>query len=694
MSRPTQQLGIESVLWETANSLRGSVSSSDYKHVVLGLLFLKYLFDGEKGAINQKHFPKSGGLSWSDVVVAAKSNKPSKSIDEIIGKLELLNPELAQTFPRFSQFEGLAPNALNRLIESLTPIDLAAAKENGKDILSRTYEYFLTKFAASEGRLGGEFYTPMSIVSLMVDLLQPVSGNVYDPACGTGGLFIQAKASAESKGENFDSIKVIGQETNPMTWRLAKLNLALHGLNFDLGGEWGDTFGRDQHTNLRADFILTNPPFGKGTVWPRNELALDDRWEFGLPPESPSNYAWLQHYIARLNSNGVAVAVMPNGTLTSRGIEGQIRAGMVQADVVECVISLPGQLFYSTPIPVCLWILNRNKKAATNRRNRQSEILLIDGRNLGLMTSKIHRTLSAPDIKRMVDAYHSWQGRDTQLLELDKAFATSVRIEDVAAKDYSLNPSEYVINTVEIKPKEVVAVSRELIKEAIAAGDEFVTRQKRIKTKELSSLLELVPANKGGREWQPVKVRDVARVVGGGTPDTKNSNFFGGDIPWITPRDMARHRGREIYNGERSLTREGLDSCGTTLIPQGAVLISSRAPIGLIALAGVSLGTNQGVRSLVLHEGQDPHFWFYLMKSSLKKLDAAGNGTTFRELRGSTLSEMTFTVPGLETQRAIAAYLSEMENASERARKTSHLLDDFLSVVTPGLISGRLKVGS
>ena len=686
MQSQEQPLGIESLLWETANSLRGSVASSEYKNIVLGILFIKYMFDSKELA--GKHgFPVTTGIEWKDFIAASKTKEPQAALDKLIQKIEILNPHLKQTFPRFSQFEGLKSETLQKLIEVISPINLSSARQNGKDILSRTYEYFLTKFAAAEGRLGGEFYTPRSIVNLMTELLQPFTGTIYDPACGTGGLFIQAKASSEALGRSFAKIKVVGQESNPMTWRLARLNLALHQIDCDLGSSWGDTFAEDLHENLRADFILTNPPFGKGTEWPRESLSLDPRWEFGIPPEKPSNYAWLQHYIARLSDNGVAVAVMPNGTLTSRGVEGQIRRALVEADLVECIVSLPNQLFYSTPIPVCLWILNKNKNKATLRRNRKKEILLIDGRNLGHMTSKVHRDLSVSDIQKIVHMYHSWQGRFKENAIFDNHLAAIVDSAVLAEHDFSLNPSEYVSTGETIDVSETIHSSTQQLAKIIDLAQQSKKVQERIIKSHTNKKMELTQTKKVQRNWNEVRLKEVCKVVGGGTPDTKNKNNFGTEIPWITPRDLASHVCREIFEGERFLSPSGLASSGAKLIPKGSLLISSRAPIGLIAIAGKELATNQGIRSLILNEDQDPRFWYYLMKSSYKKLDAAGNGTTFRELRGSTMLELKFSVPDLRTQVLVSDYLDDLQIAADVSNAITLEISEFVNQVAPMLVT-------
>lgn len=684
------QLGIENLLWEAANSFRGSLDSSDYKHVVLGLIFLKYMFDENKLANSAPTVPGPGALTWSHVVQAVESPKPAEKLDELVLVIERLNPDLASCFPRFSSYEGLAPKALAQLAEALTSTDLAASRSDGRDVLSRTYEYFLTKFAAAEGRLGGEFYTPQSIVRLMVGLLEPFFGTVYDPACGAGGLLVQAKAHALASGRPFSADRVVGQESNPMTWRLAKLNLALHGLNADLGSIWADTFTQDQHEHLKADFILTNPPFGKGTRWSR-ELLLDDaRWQYGVPPANPANFAWLQHYLARLSDRGVAVTVMPNGPLTSRGVEGEIRASIIRQDLVECVIALPSQLFYSTPIPVSLWILTNDKSAARNRRNRVGETLFIDARDFGHLTSKIHRDLPPEHISRIISEYHSWQGRDGRPFQLSTGLSGVRTIAELARDDYSLNPSQFIAkpNTVDMdglfdRLKEPVGATTTWLKalepRARAASALLQTR---------NVGLSLRPDE--ASSWRTVRLGDVARVVGGGTPSTINKDYFGGDVQWVTPRDLARHNGRGISRGARSLTVAGLTACGAKLVPASAVLVSTRAPIGLVAISTSELATNQGIRSIIFenHAEHDPRFWYYLLRASAARLDAAGNGTTFRELRGSALGNMTFLVPEGSEQRRLAEFMSVLEDAAEAAQEAETSLRKVMAALEPGMTSG------
>lgn len=691
--RVQEQLGIEDVLWQTANDLRGNMDSSNYKHVVLGMLFLKYMFDVEHHATTGVRLPTTGDITWADVLDSLEERQPRHSLDKIVQRLEDYNPALQDAFPRFSTFEGLSGTVLQKLATTLDTVDLAAGREIGKDVLSRTYEYFLSNFAQAEGRLGGEFYTPGSIVRLMVELLQPFHGTVYDPACGTGGLLVQAQFHAATNGDHSSDIRVCGQESNPMTWRLGRLNLAMHGINADFGATWGDTFSQDQHQHLKADFILTNPPFGKGTTWPRTALAHDKRWAYGLPPENPANFAWLQHYVSHLNKHGVAVTVMPNGPLTSRGAEGPIRAAMIEADLVECIITLPTQLFYSTPIPVSLWILTNDKAERQNRRSRQGEVLLIDARELGHLTSKIHRDLSADDVSKIVSAYHSWQGRDNQEFQDIPGFAASQTIPELAVKNYSLNPTEYIPAEVSIDGKAAFSAAMDAAESGAQSLDNLgKVSQAATAALTTKNLGISIPAP-GTTPLRDVRLGDIAHIVGGGTPNTKKPEYFGGDIRWITPKDLSSHQGRTIYSGARSLTQAGLDSSTARLVPESSILVSTRAPIGLVAMAGEEVATNQGIRSVVLHSpDHDSRFWYYVLKSSTHRLESAGNGTTFRELRGSSLADMRFDVPPFEVQVAIADYLSTLELTAEAARTSAHHLSSIVNNLAPALAHGALTI--
>ena len=405
-SKPEQVKSLEATLWEAADRLRSRVDAAEYKHVVLGLIFLKYVSDvfarrrealerlvddpasdyfmptdDAKASVleDRDEYASEGvfwvpeGHRWNDLRKAAKQTDIGERIDAAMDAIEKENPSLRGVLPKRYARRELTPVMLGGLIDTFSRKDLAGAEHKGLDVLGRVYEYFLGKFATAEGKLGGEFYTPRSIVRLMVEMLEPFNGRVFDPACGSGGMFVQAEEFVEAHGGRRNDISVFGQEQNPTTWRLAKMNLALRGIEANLGPEWGDSFHHDMHPDLRADFILTNPPFNV-SEWGGERLRDDPRWHYGVPPVGNANFAWIQHMLHHLSPIGTMVTVLANGSLSSQQSgEGEIRRNLVEADLVECIVALPSQLFYTTQIPVCLWFLTKDKSGKARRIGPSSE---------------------------------------------------------------------------------------------------------------------------------------------------------------------------------------------------------------------------------------------------------------------------------------------------------------------------------
>jgi type I restriction enzyme M protein len=340
---------------------------------------------------------------------------------------------------------------LSGLIDVFSRDDLASEEHRDLDVLGRVYEYFLGGFAGGEGKRGGEYYTPRSVVSLLVEMLQPYHGRVYDPACGSGGMFVQADKFIRTHGGVRNDISVFGQESNPTTWRLAKMNLALRGIDANLGNEWGDTFHNDKHPDLRADYVIANPPFNQDDWDDNAKLRQDPRWRYGTPPVGNANYAWIQHMLAHLAPTGTMATLLSNGSLSgTQGGEYEIRKALVEGDLVECIVALPGQLFYGTAIPVCAWFLTPNKGGIPNgqrTRDRRGETLFIDARNIGYMQSKTVRAFTEADINKIADAYHAWRGTDTSdgaPYEDAPGFCAAVKTGDISALDYILTPGRYV----------------------------------------------------------------------------------------------------------------------------------------------------------------------------------------------------------------------------------------------------------
>lgn len=455
----TANVGFEETLWKAADKLRGSMDSGEYKHVVLGLIFLKYISDKFETKYNElveegdgfeedideytveNIFWVPAESRWGYIKDHAKDVKIGQIIDDAMIQIEKENPVLKGVLDKRYARPEIDKRRLGELIDLISTIKL---HDNGeKDLLGRVYEYFLGKFASAEGKGGGEFYTPTSVVKTLVELIEPYKGRIYDPACGSGGMFIQSeKFVAEHQGKVND-LSIYGQELNSTTWKLCRMNLAIRGLDGNLGDHHADTFHDDLHRTLKADYILANPPFNISD-WGGSSLTDDVRWKYGIPPEGNANYAWLQHMVYHMAPNGVAGIVLANGSLSSNtSNEGEIRKNLINADLVDCIVSLPGSLFYSTSIPVCLWILNRNKKQHGKFRNRENEILFIDGRNLGTMVDRRHRELSDEDIKKIAEAYHNWRNEGGKYEDV-QGFCKASKVEEVREHDYVLTPGRYV----------------------------------------------------------------------------------------------------------------------------------------------------------------------------------------------------------------------------------------------------------
>ncbi|MCB9609058.1 MAG: N-6 DNA methylase [Polyangiaceae bacterium] len=477
--KKSASLGFEQQLWAAADLLRNNMDPSEYKHVVLGLIFLKYISD----AFNERRAKLAEGVKdpkseyyvqqererqaelealledkdeyvaehvfwvppesrWSAVQAQAKQPTIGKVIDAAMDGLERENASLKGALPKIYARPGLDKQILGSLVDLIGKIGLGAEEHGGKDILGRVYEYFLGRFAGAEGKGGGEFYTPESVVRVMVEMLEPYKGRVYDPCCGSGGMFVQSVKFVESHNGKRDQVTVYGQESNHTTWRLARMNLAIRGIEAKLGEQHADTFHQDQHPDLRADFILANPPFNI-SEWGGDRLVEDVRWAYGVPPASNANFAWAQHMVHHLAPGGVAAFVMANGSMSSMSSgEGEIRKALIAADLVDCVVAMPGQLFYSTQIPVCIWVLAKDK-AAKGHRDRRGETLFIDARKLGRMETRVNRMLDDEDIQRIAGAYHAWRNVGGQH-EDAAGFCMAATQEQIAAHDGVLTPGRYV----------------------------------------------------------------------------------------------------------------------------------------------------------------------------------------------------------------------------------------------------------
>ncbi len=453
----TQEL--EKTLWATADKLRNNMDAAEYKHVVLGLIFLKYISDrfeelqnrlkadaladpedkDEYLAENVFYVPPSARWSYLQFQ-RAKLPSIGKDIDDAMDAIELDNPSLKGVLPKDYARPSLDKKRLGELVDMIGNVGFNAPGQDSKDLLGRVYEYFLGMFADAEGKRGGQFYTPESIVKLLVEMLEPYSGRIYDGCCGSGGMFVQSEKFLNAHGGRIGDIAVYGQESNPTTYKLAKMNLAIRGIDAKI--ELGDTFHNDKHKDLKADYIIANPPFNISD-WGGEQLQDSHLWKYGTPPAGNANYAWLQLFINKLGPNGTAGIVLANGSMTTNsGNEGEIRKKLIQEGVVDCMVALPTQLFYNTQIPACLWFLARNRRNH-KFRDRSNEILFIDARNLGNMISRKNKMLGDNDLAKISETYHAWRNTDGDYEDIS-GFCKAATLEEVEANNFVLTPGRYV----------------------------------------------------------------------------------------------------------------------------------------------------------------------------------------------------------------------------------------------------------
>jgi len=464
-------------LFEAANKLRGSVESAEYKHLVLGLLFLKYISDsfelrrGELEAelcdptsdsyvgddpeqiaeiledrdeyVSENVFWVPQDARWEKLLAAASQPDIAKRIDDALALIEHENPGLRNVLPRVYARAPLSAELMGSLVETIAKIGFGTDPRESRDILGRTYEYFIKEFARAEGHRGGEFFTPAPVARLLVEMLEPYEGRVLDPACGSCGLFVQSARFIEAHGGRPEKISIYGQERNQATWRIGRMNLAIHGLSGEIKYTQGGSLLDDAFPTLKADFVMANPPFNQ-SEWPTPAILDDARWVHGTPPSGNANYAWIQHFLFHLAPDGRAGFVMANGSLTTMtGGEGKIRENLVRADVVDSIVALPAQLFYTTGIPVCLWFLDRDK-AGPGTRDRRGETLFIDARQLGRKISRTQIELTDEEIKRIAATYHAWRGTTHDEYADVAGFCASSSLDDIEASGFALSPGRYV----------------------------------------------------------------------------------------------------------------------------------------------------------------------------------------------------------------------------------------------------------
>lgn len=513
---------LKKTLWAAADKLRSNMDAADYKHIVLGLIFLKYISDAfeERQAELRRRFStptdeyfveeaklRSAELEerdyyteasvfwvpesarWDTIRKQAKQPNIGKIIDDALLSIEAENAKLKGILDKRFARAQLEPGKLGELVDLISTIGFGGSAKS-KDVLGQVYEYFLGQFASAEGKKGGQFYTPASVVQVLVEIMAPHKGKVYDPCCGSGGMFVQSERFVESHGGRFGDISIYGQESNPTTWRLVAMNLVIRGMDFNLGKEPADTFARDQHPDLRADYVLANPPFNVSD-WGGEKFQDDVRWKYGSPPVGNANFAWLQHILYHLKPDGTAGVVLANNATSSgQTQEYAIRKAMVENDVIDCMVALPQQLFFNTPISACLWFLRPSKSKPG--RKRRGQVLFIDARQLGSMETRTLRVFNEEEVKRIASAYHAWRETEGFSDYVDIAgFCKAASLEDIAENDFVLTPGRYVGTDI----SDDATTGHEELKAIVATLEEQFSQSQELQTCILANLSKLGLSN-------------------------------------------------------------------------------------------------------------------------------------------------------------------------------------------------------
>jgi type I restriction enzyme M protein len=462
-SESAANLGFEAKLWAAADALRNNMDAAEYKHVLLGLIFLKYISDAFEAQREKLVAKQAEGADpedrdeyradsvfwvpkdarWSLLRSSAPQPTIGRTVDDAMSAIERENPSLKGVLPKDYGRPGLDKVRLGQLINLVSDIGLGSPEDRAKDILGRVYEYFLAQFASAEGKKGGQFYTPSRVVRVLVEMLAPYKGRVFDPCCGSGGMFVSSEKFIQAHSGRIVDIAIFGQESNYTTWRLAKMNLAIRGIDANIAH--GDSFHNDLHPDLKADFVLANPPFNDSD-WRGEQLKEDKRWKYGVPPAGNANFAWVQHFVHHLAPTGIAGFVLANGSMSAnQSGEGEIRKNLIESDLVDCMVALPGQLFYSTPIPVFLWFLARDRKNG-RFRDRRGEVLFIDARKLCTMIDRVHRELADEDTAKIAGTYHAWRGDKERKAEYADVpgFCAAVKTDQIRKHGHVLTPGRYV----------------------------------------------------------------------------------------------------------------------------------------------------------------------------------------------------------------------------------------------------------
>jgi len=713
--KETKQEPIEKQLWKAADKLRKNIDAAEYKHIVLGLIFLKYISDSfeelyaklkagegdyagadpedrdEYKAETVFYVPPTA--RWSYLQSRAKLPEIGKDIDNAMDAIERDNASLKGVLPKVFAKENLDPTSLGQLIDLISKIALGDEVSRSQDILGKVYEYFLGEFALAEGKKGGQFYTPRNVVSLLVELLAPYKGRVYDPCCGSGGMFVQSAKFLEAHSGNINNITIYGQESNQTTWRLAKMNLAIRGIDSSQV-KWNNegSFLNDAHKDLKADYIIANPPFNDSD-WGGNLLKKDARWNYGIPPEGNANFAWIQHFIFHLSPNGIAGIVMHGGAASNKGkTESLIRKTLIEKDLVDSIIALPTQLFYNTTLPVHLWFINRNKDA-----DKKGKVLMIDAYDLGHMIESTQRELSVTDIHKISDTYHNWKNQGDYSDEI--GFCREVNEQDIIDKNYILAPNRYVLKprkTRDIPYKDSInpkldEIDNKLLN--ISNEDIFkISGSNKLKNYHFANDLFINPDKS---KWDEIEVQEaISDIIGGawGNEQPKKDNIAvkvirGTDLPNIplfnlrkTPtRYLNKKKVEEIKLKELDIVIEM--SGGSKNQPTGRAAIVTTE---LLDYFNMPLVCSNFCKVIRVNQDKVNPYWFYLYW-----LNSYNNGLTTKyenqpsgiknfQLDEYIESELIH-IPLKKDQDVIADYFKSLFELKNKLSYTSQKLNKMLN---------------
>lgn len=701
-------VGFEETLWSAADKMRNNMDPAEYKHVVLGLIFLKYISDAfiekreifiaesayegmeeDKDAYTAENVfwvPKEA--RWDYLKINAKKPEIGKLVDEAMIAIEKDNKSLKGVLAKNYARPDLDKVRLGELIDLISTIGLGDKESRSKDVLGRVYEYFLGRFASAEGKGGGEFFTPQSVVKLLVEMLEPYKGRIYDPCCGSGGMFVQSEKFVEAHGGQAHDLAIYGQESNPTTWRLCKMNLAIRGIEGNLGPQNADTFHNDLHKDLKADFILANPPFNISD-WGGERLKDDVRWKYGVPPEGNANYGWIEHMVHHLAPNGVAGFVMHNGAATNEGAEAVIRKSLVENDLVEAMVLLPTQLFYNVTLPVNLWLISRNKKERGELRDRRGEVLMIDASSFGTMETSIHRILGEDEIKRISSAFHFW--RSKKYVPEASSFYSTVTIDDIKLKNYILAPNRYVsLGSSSINHKEPALIFEDVKRQI----DILIGRTNFVDSVNNNDLI----LNKDGEKWRKEKLIDlVTEVTGGewGSPDAKEGYIEcavvrGTDIPNVPLFKLSKLPFRFIKkNKVEGKLCEPDDiiveiSGGSKDQPTGRCLLITEDFLSFIGKP--VLYSNFTKRLKVDREKIDPQWFYWVWKILYKR----GLTTRFENQPSGIknfqidefLKNVEIPIPSTAHQKKLVNLLRSVESARSASSALSYYLENLIGGIS------------